>query len=136
MAVSRSDKKNNEQDFPMDLREKIVIKIDPDFILDVRGYMQHSEFKGTGSLLARALSVMFELASNPDFLAILWQIPEFKGLFDEIDVGMIERLGKQLSLVIPAELVPISLVRQRLPVVGDILPWDEAKRLRLEIDLG
>ena len=65
---------------------------------------------------------MFEIAFNPDFLAILWQIPVFKGLFDEIDVGMIERLGKQLSLVIPAELVPMFLVRQRLPVIGDILP--------------
>jgi len=79
---------------------------------------------------------MFEFSSNPDFLAVLWQIPEFKGLFDEIDVGMIERLGKRLSFVIPAELVPISLVRQRLPVIGDTLAWDEAKRLRLEIDLG
>ena len=87
-------------------------------------------------LLARALAVMFEFASNPDFLAVLWQIPELKGLFDEIDVGMIEGLAKELSHVIPAELVPISLVRQRLPIIGDTLAWDEAKRLRLEIDPG
>ena len=39
--------KNIEQDFPIDTREKITIKIDPDFILDVRGYMQHSGFKGS-----------------------------------------------------------------------------------------
>ena len=47
MAVSRSDRKNIERDFPIDTREKITIKIDPDFILDVRGYMQHSGFKGS-----------------------------------------------------------------------------------------
>ena len=109
-------------------------KLDRDFLYVAEKFL--ARLPAYRGLLARALSVMFELASNPDFLAILWQIPVFKGLFDEIDVGMIERLGKQLSLVIPAELVPIRLVRQRLPVVGDILPWDEAKRLRLEIDLG
>ena len=41
--------KNIEQEFPIDTREKITIKIDPEFILDERGYMQHSGFKGTGS---------------------------------------------------------------------------------------
>ena len=44
-----------EQEFPIDTREKIVIKIDPDFILDVRGYMQHSGFKGTGSTRTRSI---------------------------------------------------------------------------------
>ena len=111
-----------------------VQKIDREFLSAAEKYL--ARLPAYRELLARALSIVFELASNPDFLAILWQIPEVKGLFDEIDLGMIERLGKQLSLLIPAELVPISLVRQRLPVVGDILPWDEAKRLRLEIDLG
>jgi DNA-binding transcriptional ArsR family regulator len=111
-----------------------VQKIDRDFLTVAEKFLVR--LPGYRELLARALSVTFELASNPDFLAILWQIPMFKGLFDEIDVGMIEHLGKQLSLLIPAELVPISLVRQRLPVIGDIFPWDEAKRLRLEIDLG
>jgi len=47
-----------------------------------------------------------------------------------------ERSGKQLSLVIPAEFVPRFLVRQQLPVTGDTLPLEKAKRLRLEIDLG
>src|SRR5207244_5945738 len=42
-----------EQEFPIHTREKIVIKIDPDFILDVRGYMQHSGFKGSGQISDR-----------------------------------------------------------------------------------
>jgi len=42
-----------EQEFPIDNREKIVIKIDPDFIFDVRGYMQHSGFKGSGQISDR-----------------------------------------------------------------------------------
>jgi hypothetical protein len=111
-----------------------VQKADRDFLSVAEKYL--ARLPAYRELLARALSIVFELASNPDFLGILWQIPEFKGLFDEIDVGMIKRLGKRLSFVIPAELVPISLVRQRLSVTGDTLPWDEAKRLRLEIDLG
>jgi hypothetical protein len=111
-----------------------VQKADRDFLSVAEKYL--ARLPAYRELLARALSIVFELASNPDFLGILWQIPDFKGLFDEIDVGMIEGLAKELSHVIPAELVPISLVRQRLPVIGDILPWDEAKRIRLEIDLG
>jgi hypothetical protein len=111
-----------------------IPKIDRDFLSMAEKFLARSP--AYRELLARALSVILELASNPDFLSILWQIPGLKGLFEETDVGMIERIGKQLSLVIPAELVPISLVRQRLAVIGDPLCWDEAKRLRLEIDLG
>jgi hypothetical protein len=29
------------QEFPVDTTEKVVLKIDPDYILDVKGYMQH-----------------------------------------------------------------------------------------------
>ena len=42
-----------EQEFPIDTREKIVIKIEPDFILDVRGYMQQPGFKGSGQISDR-----------------------------------------------------------------------------------
>ena len=35
---------------------------------------------------------------------------------------MMGRFRNPLSLIIPEELVPMFLVRQRLPVIGDILP--------------
>jgi len=110
-----------------------VAKIDREFLSVAEKYL--ACLPGYRELLARVLSITIELVSNPDFLFILREVPEFKGLFKEIDVGMIERLGKQVSIIIPAEIVPMSLVRQRL-MVDDSLPWEEAKRLRLGIDLG
>jgi len=111
-----------------------VRKIDRGFLYVAEKFL--ARLPAYRELLARALSIMFDLTSNPDFLSILWQVPDFKGLFGEIDVGMIEDLGKQLSLIIPAEVVPACLVGQRLPMIGDSVPWEEDRRLRLEIDLG
>jgi hypothetical protein len=85
-----------------------VEKIDRDFLSIAEKYL--TCLPAYRELLARALSVLLELASNPDFLAVFWQVPEFKGLFGEIDVGMVERWGKQLSLIVPTELVPRLLL--------------------------
>jgi len=117
---------------PTTINDKVA-KIDREFLSVAEKYL--ACLPGYRELLARVLSITIELVSNLDFLFILREVPEFKGLFKEIDVGMIERLGKQVSIIIPAEIVPMSLVRQRL-MVDDSLPWEEAKRLRLGIDLG
>ena len=124
---------NTVEKSPDTIREKME-GIDRDFLSFAEKFLVC--LPGYRELLARALSVVLELASNPNFLALLWQIPEFSALFDGIDVGMIDYFGKQLSLLIPEELVPRFLVRRRIPVSGDYLPWEEARRLRLQIDLG